>query len=229
MIIFMISFMKKKYFYINGLGLIGLVWISISFAIDSSSIMTPPVDPTGKVIGTYTPVNYHPLVMDSGHIEGTTKNTEYDADGNAQTTNTCPSGGSSGGECFDTHPNTLCPPTFSPYVTLSQYAGWGNSQAGMFSNNISDLMYAYSVCIPEGYGGQNIRKKTNNYQVSYYSVDRLYTNPWPMGAAGPGPPYASPYMSFSWTLYCFPPGMTRPKLDSWCGTNHTTTPPDYQF
>lgn len=200
--------MKKRYCYCSGLGLVGLLSLSMCFATDSSSVNAL----------SFTPNNI--FVKDSGHIEAANEKTAYDPEGNYVDGSGNPvtsSGGNyclNGGECFNTHPNTLCPTGFNPYFSLNQYAGWGGGD--------QDLYYQYSVCIPQNYP---ISSKTpywhtsynNSYQVSYYSVSRLYSNQWTGSGGGA---QKNSHMSFTWTLYCYPPGMTPPKVDTACQINN---------
>lgn len=239
--------MNKKFYYINVLSLVGLVWLSMALASDSSNVISPSnnaipsyIAPAASaVLNDNKPVvlfNDHPLVIDNGHIEGNANNTEYLADGIILTTGTC----KNGGQCFDTHPNTVCPSGFSAYVTLNQYAAW---QSGP-TDKPYDLIARYSVCIPQAYGsgsappiqqitgGTAYGSPSNYYQVSYYAGDRVYSNIWarcgPVTASAaflicvnnlPNPPdYWNPAMSFSWTLYCYPPGIDPPKFDTSCGS-----------
>lgn len=184
------------------LGLIGLIWLSMSFATDSTC-------DTCSATTTLNPPTLYPwsiFVKDSGHIEATDKNNEYSADGGIVNSGTC----GNGGECFDTHPNTWCPDNYSPYIVLSQYTGWGSGN--------EDLYFNYSVCIPERYntippvqpipGGTAYGSPSNYYQVSYYSKGGMYSNQWTGKGGGA---YSHPNMSFTWTLYCYP--MREPFYD----------------
>lgn len=186
--------MNKRYFYINGIGLISLFYLSMSFADDSHVIIQPPVN-SGA-----------PFIMDNGHVENSSLYKEYDADGTPQTTSTCPGYQT----CIDTRPNTVCPTGSTPYVSVSQYAGWGSGT--------QDLYYAYSVCVPQNYSLKpNIKKITSSsgdyYQVTVWSQGLFHQNEWTGSGVSP---INNTNFSFSWTLYCYPSGISIPKLDSQC-------------